>query len=796
MATQEPINYEKLAKTIGEVIADQMTMAMRELSGSKTTSTSTGKEVFFQTATKHGISESEARSMYEGLPNDLQKRWLGSEKNISEIPRNKFRSIQNETQERERSLEEYGKLIRSYESPSPFVGRVKEDTQNYEETRRRIDELKPRIPNFLVKESLFDQHAEERHFFAGSRGVRTNWAMGKLGRAQEQIGMDEVLRLLGEGDVQKAAGRLSRNILSTRSGKVAAGLVGAGPAINVANRALERTYMQSAGMSRQLGLGAGVGGDQGWGGGIGDTIASAYAWPMLFAGGLPDQMNIPGMSKAATEGFSMRSRAARKGLNPFDLVSQRESLNIVTQVSRRGFRPSTQMKVEDALIDIVNNTAIDVNTALNIIDVGIKRLGLDAKEAKDVLLAMGGQARNAGKDISEFAQETFSVMQTITAQGGKGQGALTASTFISSIPQVSGDRVSQVLNSPTIQALTASSYLTGGNLTNENATYFALGNQYAAGNPIDIMEQNLTQIQGLVKQFKPLMGNAAYGAVANIIGANPFEVEQIDRFGGKMVKQARAISAAQSGAEAIEAYSKGMINKGLNTKGAQMGFETMQSLYKAKNIPGAMKFSSIGIEGTGKDFESSVKKYANALISGDSEQQEKILKEINENRDLDTQSVVEAADLFSKAMRGDREAFNQLSKKNNLSVKGPVGKDIWNSSEWQNIEKYPKDFWKNLDSTESKKVKELINTTLRSAEQGGIVDKWTRSDLFKQVTTGEISPQELTRELQERTMDLKSMNEGKQVVTLSNDARKLLKFLRPNPNSKQDYNIDEFMSRG
>jgi hypothetical protein len=391
---------------------------------------------------------------------------------------------------------------------------------------------------------------------AATGGVQTN---GNQDFTVQQ-GYSGAMERAKRGEFLGAAELAVASTLRTTPGQALALGFGAIPGARYAatqiNARLERSMMQRVGSPTELGMLAGYAGPgpESVPSSIGSYTASLFAMPsMVLSGGsnpnLIGNMFGANMSSATSAGYESQYRALSRSLNPFDMLTYGQSMDIVRATSAKGFRTlGQQVSVEQAVSDLVQSIGVEAGAAIDMLDLAVKRLGVDADDGKRLLTEFGGLAKGAAKGVNEFFQEVSQVTSRASALGARGLGAMGAGAMYSGFSQVGGGDVFSFLNSPQLLGLQAASIMGGGagsQFANPNDMLkLAFGQAPGMGggqNASAVASSQIQSLRGLVKSMIPTFGSEdmAISAVANMTGQDPLLISQIYKEGPQVIAQGK-----------------------------------------------------------------------------------------------------------------------------------------------------------------------------------------------------------------------------------------------------------------
>jgi len=525
--------------------------------------------------------------------------------------------------------------------------------------------------------------------------------------------------------------------------------------------------------------------------GLVSNILTGGANPNLVGGFLGSSM-----SEAQSQGLRTQYRAFARSLNPFDMLSYERATEINQAVASKGFRSlGQQVSVEEALTDIVQKTGIDAGAALDTLDLSIKRLGTDVKDASNLLKEYGPLAKAAGKSVTEFAQESNQVLNQISSVGATGSGAQIASLGYSGFSQLEGGAVSQFLNSPELSGLMAASMMGGGpgSQFGNPADMLSLAMGYApamggGGNADEVFIAQVENMQKLVTTVQKQSGvdrKMAQMMVANMTGQPPLLIQQIDNEGKKVIEGMKVTGKLSEFTEGYRKYRQGPQLRGTLATTSDEGkaaFGQLKEMHGTGSVgdtgrmgggkffQGGIDFGRVDIGGKDPDFEEKVQKLYEAKASGNQGAVDALLRQFDQEG-VDVDEVDRAAGLLLQAGRGNQGAWKSLNQEFGVRVRGQNGE--WVSDQG----KIPKE-------ARQKAISEMRDFTKDFFERGVISEK-QKASLLKKINSREsITPEKFQSEVQ-RMVTRKRQQDNEIKISLSGDAKKWFNVFNKNAGSAQ-----------
>lgn len=646
---------------------------------------------------------------------------------------------------------------------------------------------------------------------------------GEIGAASEVLDKPTQEMSSGFHPIKRAIGaiqnKISSPLLSTALGYAAAhhaGAIGslASPQFgrelymgvsNIMQRSVDRRVTNPVELGMAAGYqGPGYEGVAGMAGSpFGSYFSGLFAAPsLLFSGGENPGMigsNFgAGMSQAQSEGWKTQYRAFTRSLNPFDMLSYGRAMEINQAVASKGFRNlGEQVTVEESLTDLVMKTGIEAGAALDLLDISIKRLKMDAKESADMLKEFGPLAKAAGKSVSDYTQEVTQVTSKMNALGARGPSAIQASQMYAGFTGLDASNVQAFLGGQNMTGLLAAGIMGGG-----------VGQQFR--NPKDMLklamgfypgmqggqgadEAAIAQIQSmrnLVDQMAERTGgdkDMAMFMVANMTGQDPYMIQQIYKEGPKVIRQGKAVSKMEGLVAGWNKYYGGPELRGRRATSAEgkKAFGRFKELagqgvtdwnfdpFNDDDIwstRGGLDFDMFDIGGQmggNKDpeFETKVKDIYDARMRGDKEAED-AARERAEGTD-----AARAASLLMQAGRGKESAWKTLNQAYGIKFEGPGV--TWDSTAG------------GVDKASRERYQKEAKDMLREFQASGAITKDQMQRIQRQLMSGKgLSPQDFQSKVNEAIAS-KRQRENEVKIGLSDDAKKWFNVFNKAANSSQ-----------
>lgn len=530
---------------------------------------------------------------------------------------------------------------------------------------------------------------------------------------------------------------------------------------------------------------------------FGSYFSGLFAAPsLLFSGGenpgMIGGLYGAGMSQAQSEGWKTQYRAFTRSLNPFDMLSYGRAMEINQAVASKGFRNlGEQVTVEESLTDLVMKTGIEAGAALDLLDISIKRLKMDAKESADMLKEFGPLAKAAGKSVSDYTQEVTQVTSKMNALGARGPSAIQASQMYAGFTGLDASNVQSFLGGQNMTGLLAAGIMGGGvgqQFRNpKDMLKLAMGFYPGMGDGQGADEAAIAQIQSMRKLVDDMATRTggdkdmAMFMVANMTGQDPYMIQQIYKEGPKVIRQGKAISKMEGLVTGWNKYYGGPELRGRRATSAEgkkafgrfkelagegimdwdlMGYSTRPGLdFDKLDIGGQM--------GGNKDpeFETKVKDIYDARMRGDKEAED-AARERAEGTD-----AARAASLLMQAGRGKESAWKTLNQAYGIKFEGPGV--TWDSTAG------------GVDKASRERYQKEAKDMLREFQASGAITKDQMQRIQRQLMSGKgLSPQDFQSKVNEAIAS-KRQRENEVKIGLSDDAKKWFNVFNKAANSSQ-----------
>jgi len=631
------------------------------------------------------------------------------------------------------------------------------------------------------------------------------------------LNLPEARGLLEEGHFQQAGYQVARGLLQSPYTRPLTIPTGARVTAQGLDFARNRVIGQRLGQPNVMGMTGGVMGPgvEDFSSGLGSYVASLTAFPSMFASktGEPFSMFGGSMAPAVSQGYQMRKEAFMRSLNPFGMMGYQQNLNLIEATRSKGFRSLGETyNVSDSAREIMQKVGIEAGTAIDMIDLAIKRLGMDSKEAQEEMEVFGKMARGAGKGVAQFAQETLQVLNQMSLQNTRGPGSLQASALMSSIPQVQGQGVFNLLNSPTMTGLTMGT-MAGQGASMSTLTAMAMGQPFSAGGgrqSLEMASQGLGTYKQFVDQFMQSAPGEnqeekrtfAFNMAAQVFGLDgPMTAERIYEQTDEIQNQS-AVLGELNKFKSVQKYGvSGQMNKELGmteggkirNKRAEAAYSSISSKFKDvrkawKGGKGDAKFIGPSGASGGVTFNDPAGQdnqqfniFVNRMIAAKRFKTESVdeVYDAADNAGLDPAQVERAADLFIATGRGDeqygRAAFAKLSEEFDISYGGNamIGEKGFVSAE---LKRLGKQNWQKMSDVNKQKYMSAGKKTLDEALERGLIKKPEYQKQLALVNKGEFDPSAFEKRIIGQTAT-DTLAESRQLVELTDDAKKLLKLI-------------------
>jgi hypothetical protein len=493
-----------------------------------------------------------------------------------------------------------------------------------------------------------------------------------------------------------------------------------------------------------------------------------------------------------------------------DMLSYGQSLGINQAVASKGFSSlGQQVSVEDAVTQIVQTTAIDAGTAIDTMDLVIKRLHGDVSDANDLLKNFGALAIGAGKGVNQFAQEANQVIAGITAQGAQGTGAVQAGAAYSMFTGVSGPAVSQFLNSPQLGGLMAAQIMGGGGkfANPEDMMNLAMGFSQSMGggqSGVDVFGQQVDSVVSLVETFKKqgYSEQMAINLAASTTGQQPLMIQQIYKQGPKIVKEQKVLASSRAMAKGYDAQRESVAGRqnyaiGGNTQdmmafdardgkpGTRYGGKAVLGEIKRMTKKGGVDFDRFNIsDKDDPNFEDKVQRLYSAHMSGDMQEIKNVINQLENEPGTNMEKIKEAVNLLvssGKSGAGETRDWQKLASKYGITMDmgaertkgGGLKRMVWDSTK---------------GTIDPSKVLAAATPILDRAVEAGIINDKTERNWIARIKKGELDPKEINRLLNQKESEKRLKDEGGVAIKLVGEAAKYFKLFKGNnPGSNQTY---------
>lgn len=530
---------------------------------------------------------------------------------------------------------------------------------------------------------------------------------------------------------------------------------------------------------------------------FGSYFSGLFAAPsLLFSGGenpgMIGGLYGAGMSQAQSEGWKTQYRAFTRSLNPFDMLSYGRAMEINQAVASKGFRNlGEQVTVEESLTDLVMKTGIEAGAALDLLDISIKRLKMDAKESADMLKEFGPLAKAAGKSVSDYTQEVTQVTSKMNALGARGPSAIQASQMYAGFTGLDASNVQSFLGGQNMTGLLAAGIMGGGvgqQFRNpKDMLKLAMGFYPGMGDGQGADEAAIAQIESmrnLVDQMAERTGgdkDMAMFMVANMTGQDPYMIQQIYKEGPKVIRQGKAMSKMEGLVTGWNKYYGGPELRGRRATSAEgkkafgrfkelagegimdwdlMGYSTRPGLdFDKLDIGGQM--------GGNKDpeFETKVKDIYDARMRGDKEAETAAIER------AEGTDAARAASLLMQAGRGKESAWKTLNQAYGIKFEGPGV--TWDSTAG------------GVDKASRERYQKEAKDMLKEFQASGAISKDQMQRIQKQLMSDKgLSPQDFQSKINE-AITSKRQKENEVKIGLSDDAKKWFNVFNKAANSSQ-----------
>ena len=641
------------------------------------------------------------------------------------------------------------------------------------------------------------------------------------------LNLPEAHNLLQEGNFQQAGYQVASGLLRSPYTRPFTIPTGARVTAQGLDFARNRVIGQRLGQPNMMGMTGGAMGPgvEDFSSGLGSYIASLTAFPSMFASktGTPFSMFGGSMAPAVSQGYQMRKEAFMRSINPFGMMGYQQNLNLIEAARSKGFRSLGETyNVSDSAREIMQKVGIEAGTAIDMIDLAVKRLGMDSKEAQEEMEVFGKMARGAGKGVAQFAQETLQVLNQMSLQNTRGPGSLRASALMSSIPQVQGQGVFNLLNSPTLTGLTMGT-MAGQGASMSTLTAMAMGQPFSAAGGRQALEMT-SQSLGTYKQFvNQFMQSApgtnqeekrtfAFNMAAQVFGLDgPMTAERIYEQTKKIQGQASVLGKLEDFENQTKIGVKDQMKKALGMGGGGFGSSEVGAAYKTLRksfnegrkawqggkgeLPLGMKLGGkaapeISFKDPSGQDDQQFNLFVQRMIAAKrfkSEPEQDVI-DAAEDAGLDSSEVLNAANLYIAAGRGDdqygRAAFAKLADQYDVSIGGSAmtGKGGFVSSE---LKKLGEKGWAKASAADKEKYISLGTKTLDTALKEGLIKQGQYEKQLGLLREGKFDPTAFEKQIMGEAA-AQTLGESRQLVDLTDDAKKLLKLLPDRPASDRN----------
>lgn len=543
-----------------------------------------------------------------------------------------------------------------------------------------------------------------------------------------------------------------------------------------------RRYGNEAGYLSPTGIGA-----------VGDIFASdKLAFPqialrnMLGLGG-----GIFGASQAATEGAHSNWRAFVRSLNPFDALSYDQAKQINSAVLQHGYKGNIGISMEEASSDIVNRMGIDSGQAVSFFDLAVRRFNMNVKEAKDQLETFGELSKASMKGLNQYIQE---VQQTVSFASGQGlrsgSDALNLGKIMSSVPQMSSQSVQSFYTNPTMQGLIMSQMAGMPGISN-NATslgQLSTGNIFGVNqNPYAAITAGSDTLTQLVKSLTQGMPNnqasrdQAYMIINKMTGLPVDRVRYMYENRNQLKSQAQSAQYMSKIETDFSKYNKQHFSENMGSQWRSLQ-DSISQTSQQRRLSGIT--------------DTNLKSYSNS-------------KDMLSNFDWNTflgsdysdslKKKVEQAVLTGQSSTGDKlaDSYVSLFNKSMSSQKGYTDLMTYYAKDADKLAQMNAGDWGNYVQSRSpdqkRKLESSLQKMLKSA--AGTDPEFQNSvhnqRLVNDVMTGKTSLKDFQSNIQQSVDRAKARAEGRQIlISLSNDAAKLIKISGPDSATKPGSSLD------
>lgn len=625
------------------------------------------------------------------------------------------------------------------------------------------------------------------------------------------LNLPGVAQALRGGEIQQAAGMFVTGLAKTPYVQPFA----AGAELRMAAQGLDyarnRVIGQRLGEPTMMGMQAGYAGAgaESFGSGLGSFVSSLGAFPSMAFGNAPGALGGlfgASMSPAATMGYQMRFEALKESLNPFSMMGYNQYLGIQQAVAGKGFENKADVfNISRQVKDLVQKVGVDSGAAIDILDIAIKRLYMDVDDATGMMANFGDIAKGAGKGVAQFTQEVAAVMKSMSAQNAVGSSVLSSSALLSSLPQITGQGMYNLINNPTMIGLTMGGMGAQG-VSAPNMAMAAMGAPFAMQGGTQ-SNQYIAQSMQTFRDFVDTLGpnkDLAYVMAGQIFGMTPQGVKEAYEGSEKMIKQANVMQKIEN-TEVLQKYSGKTAasemfgqGKGGKFKSAKIesAFQELRKAVKAgpmNAMTGTLLQRTLQIGSTKKNindekFNMYVQKYAQALLSPNADNATlEIEEEMAQEMDINPEDVVRAASLIVSAGQGNRGAMKELYSEFDVSGVSKRGKDITKPNQYLKSQEF-KAAENKLRATKrgDAEYKKQASQIVQQAFESNLIKEGMYDKYMKQIESGAFDIETLKKQILKTGAKQQAQQQQDEIkITLDKEARRLLRFVR-RPGSTDD----------
>lgn len=629
------------------------------------------------------------------------------------------------------------------------------------------------------------------------------------------LNLPGVAQALRGGEVQQAAGMFVTGLAKTPYVQPFA----AGAELRMAAQGLDyarnRVIGQRLGEPTMMGMQAGYtgAGAESFGSGIGSFVSSLGAFPSMAFGNAPGALGGlfgASMSPAASMGYQMRYEAFKESLNPFSMMGYNQYLGIQQGVAGKGFENKADVfNISRQVKDLVQRVGVDSGAAIDILDIAIKRLGMDVDEATSTMENFGTMAKGAGKGVAQFTQEVASVMKSMSSQNAIGPSVLSSSALLSSLPQITGQGMYNLINNPTMIGLTMGGMGAQG-MSASNMAMAAMGAPFAMQGGTQ-SNQYIAQSMQTFRDFVDTLGpnkDLAFVMAGQIFNMTPQGVKEAYEGSEKMIQQANVMQkientevlqkyAGKTGA--AEMFGQGKGGKFKSGK-IESAFQELRKAVKAgptNTMTGTLLQRTLQIGSTKKNindekFNMYVQKYAQALLSPNADNATlEIEDEMAQEMDINPEDVVRAASLIVSAGQGNRGAMKELYSEFDVSGVSKRGKDITKPNQYLKSQEF-KTAENKLRATKrgDAEYKKQASQIVQQAFESDLIKEGMYNKYMKQIESGAFDIETLKNQILKTGSKQQAQQQQEQIkITLDESARRLLRFVKRPGSTDDEANI-------